>query len=411
MYRLLTCLTCGVIIAGLFGCSPKPGTVATGPETNSAPPSVDGRMPPTTEGKAPASSEGAWKIEYGSPDAKVVVECFYPMEGHEWVQALNKKILTKFPNQVRLVQVNWQTDEGLRVLESKKLEPCGQYLVDGKVIVKKNPTLGAWKDEDMLKAVDKAVEAKYGKKTAQAAGNVVVHVPCGLAGPFGDIRSAFNKEHPEVKVTARIANTIVLRDRIRDGEGGDVFLCLGNIELDPLKKKQRIAPDTEETVALTSLSIITPPNNPGEVKSIKDLANPKVRRIALGNPKTLSVGAQAVAALTKCGVWNKVKDRAYFVEEAATLKIIAAEGKVDAALVYTSCLHETHTPGTKPSRVPVKTVCEIPTKMYSPVPVISVAITGGQSPDGTREFLEFCSQPGNQKIWESWGFLSREGRA
>lgn len=411
MHKLLTWLICGVTIAALFGCSPKPGTVATGPETNTAPPSVDGRMPPTTGGKAPASSESAWKLEYGSPDAKVVIECFYPMEGHEWVQTLNKKILTKYPNQVRLVQINWQTDEGLRVLESEKLEPCGQYLVDGKVIVKKNPTLGAWTDEDMLKAVDKAVAAKYGKKTAQAAENVVIHVPCGLAGPFGDLRKGFNKEHPHVNLIARIANTIVLRDHIRDGEGGDVFLCMGNIELDPLKKKHRIAPDSEETIALTSLSIITPPNNPGEVKSIKDLANPKVRRIALGNPRTLSVGAQAVNALTKCGVWGKVKDRAYFVEEAATLKIIAAEGKVDAALVYTSCLHETHTPGTKPRKVPVKTVCEIPTKMYSPVQVVGVALSGSKSTDAAEQFIQFCAQPESQKIWESWGFLSREGSA
>ena len=67
-----------------------------------------------------------------------------------------------------------------------------------------------------------------------------------------------------------------------------------------------------------------------------------------------------------------VKDRAYFIKEAATLKNITAEGKVDAAFVYTSCLHETHTPGTQPEKVPVHTVCEVPTEMYTAIPIVGV---------------------------------------
>ncbi|MBI3919979.1 MAG: molybdate ABC transporter substrate-binding protein [Armatimonadetes bacterium] len=403
-------LLSGALAVTLAGCTPKATPGGKVPNMEGKPLAKAETGKDEGKGGAPAES-GAWKAEYGPSDAKVVVECFYPMEGHDWVKALNKKILDKYPDEVRILHINWQTDEGLRVLEAEKLEPCGQYLVNKKVVVKKNPVLGGWKDEDLLKAVDEEVHAKYPKKVSMVTGNVVVHVPCGLAGPFGDVRARFAKEHSDIKLTARIANTLVLRDRIHEGEGGDVFLCMGDIELDPLKEKQRIDLASATTVATTSLSIITPLNNPGEIRGLKDLGGPKVRRIALGDAKGLSVGKQGVAALTKCGLWDKVKDRVYYVKEAATLKIIVAEGKVDAALVYTSCLHETHTPGTKPAKVPVRTVCEIPVKMYDPVKVVGVSLIAAKSPEAAKRFLQYCAGPESHKIFETWGFLQAGTKA
>jgi len=363
-------------------------------------------LPPESRRPAPPSSAmQPWKQEFGAADAKVVVECFYPMEGHEWVQELNRKILTKYPTQVRIVQINWQRDEGLRVLEEKKLEPCGQYLVNGKVVVKKNQTLGNWKDEDLLNAVDKAVRQAYGSKVSQATSAVIVHVPCGMAGPFGDLREAFAREYPHIKLKAEIANTLVLRDRLRDGEKADVFLCLGSVELGPLKEKKRLVEGTARVLARSSLSLIVPEGNPAKIKRLEDLKNPRVRRIALGEPERLSAGHAAVQALKRAQLWEAVKDRVSFVREAATLKIVVAEGKADAALVYTSCLHETHDPSLPPRELPIHTVCEVPLRLYDPVQVVGVCIAGGSSLQAGKQFLDFCARPQNRKIYERWGFM------
>jgi molybdate transport system substrate-binding protein len=402
--RLLIAALGGLAMAVLPACSRQPAT----PEAASrGDVPREGAKAPVTPG-AQGTPAGAWKLEYGPSDAKVVVECFYPMEGHEWVAELNKKILTNHPNQVRILHINWQTDNGLRELEARKLEPCGQYLIDGQVVVKKNQTLGNWKDEDLLNAVKKAVQAKYGNATVRTAADLTVFVPCGLAGPFGDLRQQFAKERPDIKLIACVGNTIALRDRIAKGEKGDVFLCMGELELEPLKTKQNIRPDSAKTIAATSLSLITPLNNPGEIKELKDLAGAKVRRIALGEPDGLSVGAQAVKALTRCGIWDELKDRAYFIKEAATLKIVAAEGKVDAALVYTSCLDETHAPGTQPEKVPVRTVCEVPTEMYTAVPIVGVVLAGSAAPEAAQQFIDFCATPDAHRVFVKWHFLRTE---
>jgi molybdate transport system substrate-binding protein len=404
MRRLLIATLGALPMAILPACVRQPATPEAAPRSDVP---REGAKAPFTPG-AQGTPEGAWKLEYGPSDAKVVIECFYPMEGHEWVPELNKKILANYPNQVRILHINWQTDSGLRELEAKKLEPCGQYLIDGQIAVKKSRTLGNWKDEDLLNAVKKAVQAKYGNATVRTAADVTVFIPCGLAGPFGDLRQQFAKERPDVKLIATVGNTIVLRDRIAKGERADVFLCMGELELEPLKAKQKIRPDSAKTIAATSVSLITPLNNPGEIKELKDLAGAKVRRIALGEPDGLSVGAQTVKALTQCGIWDKVKDRAYFVKEAATLKIITADGKVDAAFVYTSCLYETHVPGTQSEKVPVRTVCEVPTEMYTAVPIVGVVLADSAAPEAAQQFLEFCATPDAHKVFDKWSFLRAE---
>jgi len=406
MRRLLIAALGALAMAVLPACLRQPTTPEGAPRSDVP---REGAKAPVMPGAQGTPAE-AWKLEYGPSDAKVVVECFYPMEGHEWVAELNNKILANYPNQVRILHINWQTDSGLRELEARKLEPCGQYLIDGQIVVKRNQTLGNWKDEDLLNAVKKAVQAKYGNATVRTAADVTVFVPCGLAGPFGDLRQQFAKERPDIKLIACVGNTIALRDRIAKGEQADVFLCMGELELEPLKTKQNIRPGSAKTIAATSLSLITPLNNPGEIKELKDLAKAKVRRIALGEPDGLSVGAQAVKALTHCGIWDELKDRAYFIKEAATLKIVTADGKVDAAFVYTSCLYETHAPGTQPEKVPVHTVCEVPTEMYTAIPIVGVVLADSAAPEAAQQFIDFCATPDAHKVFEKWSFLRTESR-
>jgi len=114
-------------------------------------------------GAAP-STEAEWKIESGPADAKVTVECFFPMnEDHAWVKDLNQKILDKFPGQVRIVHIDWFTEEGGKVQEEKGFPSCSVYAVNGKVVAQKSQELGGWTEEGLLDEIGKAVKEAYGE--------------------------------------------------------------------------------------------------------------------------------------------------------------------------------------------------------------------------------------------------------
>ena len=129
--------------------------------------------PPPSAAKGPAADPGAaaeaseWKIENGPADAKVELYCFFPMnEDHAWIKVLNKKIVAMWPGKVRVVHIDWWSDEGGKVHKQKFTKPCSAYVVDGKSLVEKSQSLGGWTEESLLKMIGKLVEKAYGKDAA-----------------------------------------------------------------------------------------------------------------------------------------------------------------------------------------------------------------------------------------------------
>ena len=101
---------------------------------------------------------------------------------------------------------------------------------------------------------------------------------------------AFESQHPEVTVRVIYGPSQSLRKQIEEGAPVDVFLPSLAEEIVQLEKKGLVIQGTKRIYAGTSLVLITGPVLPAPVRSIEDLRSIPVRRIAVGDPKTSSVG-------------------------------------------------------------------------------------------------------------------------
>jgi len=239
--------------------------------------------------------------------------------------------------------------------------------------------------------------------TAPAAPEEIqIYVPCGLAGPYGDVAKLFAQEHPDIKLRRKLENELPLCNRIRDGESPDVFLSLGERELVPLTQKDRIVEGSLVRLARDRLALAAPPGNPLGLKTLEDLARPEVKRIAIGEPGKISVGFGAQEALEKAGLWTRIQAKVMKVSLAAYLLKYTAEGKVDAAIVYKSCLGEVHQPGEKPKETNVTYVGDVPADLHEPIHVVAVQIQGGPNPQTAQTFLDFLARPEVQKVFTRW---------
>jgi molybdate transport system substrate-binding protein len=149
------------------------------------------------------------------------------------------------------------------------------------------------------------------------------------------IAELFQKEHPDMKVVRHIENVEVLTPRIEKGAKPDVFLSIGDVEVDHLEKLRRVA--DREDFCFVTLALVSHADFTGRVDSLKDLAKPEVKRIVIGEANT-SAGHYAEVILKQEQLWDTVQRKLIRTKFPVQLLKFAREKKVDASLAFAACL-------------------------------------------------------------------------
>ena len=135
----------------------------------------------------------------------------------------------------------------------------------------------------------------------------------------------FEKDQGNVEVRVVWGPSQTLRDQIAQGAPIDVFLPSSIEEIDQLERKSLALHGTKQVYAETALVLITQASLPVRVSSLADLPASNVRRIAIGDPKTSSVGKFAAQALKTTRLDADLKIRYVYAEHSgAVLNLVAA---------------------------------------------------------------------------------------
>src|SRR4029078_9557753 len=97
-----------------------------------------------------------------------------------------------------------------------------------------------------------------------------------------------------------------------------------------------ITPESRRDFTRNALVLVVPADEALELKSFADLAGLKVKRLAMGNPKTVPAGQYSEQSLTRLGLWQQVESRVVLGEDVRQVLDYVARGEVEAGLVYAS---------------------------------------------------------------------------
>lgn len=157
---------------------------------------------------------------------------------------------------------------------------------------------------------------------------LTVYAAASLTGTFTELGEQFEAAHPGVTVAFNFGGSSDLVAQIQNGAPADVFASADTKNMDRLT-----AAHLEGTVpvdfASNTLEIITPPDNPGKVDALADLAD-KDLAIAICAP-VVPCGSAARSVAEATGV-TLAPDS----EEQSVKDVVAkvASGEADAGLVY-----------------------------------------------------------------------------
>ena len=155
-----------------------------------------------------------------------------------------------------------------------------------------------------------------------------------LSVAFKEVAEAFEKKTGK-KVTLSFGSTGQLSKQIKEGAPFDVFAAANVSFIDDLIAAKAAVADTKQLYARGRIVIYTGEGS-APISSLADLADDKVKKVAIANPEHAPYGKAADQALAKAGVLDKVKPKLVFGENVSQAQQFADSGNAEVSIIALS---------------------------------------------------------------------------
>ncbi len=243
-----------------------------------------------------------------------------------------------------------------------------------------------------------------GATASAPAGNetvLTVYVPCAFAPAAEKIKPLFEAANPGVRIALDVENVEVLYPKIAKGDKPDVFMCIGDKEVQALAAKQLVA--YQKNMCFTTLVLVVPAANPAKVATLADLTKPAVKTIAVGTPDT-SIGFYAQQILTQNKLWDKVKPKLLPQKFPVMTLKLPATGKVQASIAFGACFRAKE--GEEKQMIAkIKLLTDFQDKYCLTIACPAATIVGAPNQELAKAYVDFLSKPECQTILADRGFM------
>lgn len=226
------------------------------------------------------------------------------------------------------------------------------------------------------------------------ADELLVSAAASLTNAFKDLAAQFEAGHPGTKVLTTFGASDVVLQQIIHGAPADVFASADQQAMDKAAEAQVVDVATRRDFVRNELALIVPVDNPGNIRSVQDLHDGSVKRVAFGNPASVPVGRYTRAALEASGDWGAVRQREVLGQNVRQVLSYVERGEVDAGFVFATDA------ATMRDQVSVVQTLQTPTPVVYPIALVE---RGGRAASA-QAFLDYVLSAKGQAILEKYGF-------
>mgnify|MGYP003288461392 CR=1 FL=1 len=234
-------------------------------------------------------------------------------------------------------------------------------------------------------------------------GELTIFTAASLTDAFKEMAAQIGQANPGTKLTFNFAGSPTLRTQLAQGARADVFASADEPNMYGAEKDGTISGEPQ-IFARNPLVVVIPADNPAGIKTLQDLAKPKLKLVLAS--KDVPVGNYSRQALDKMSqdpaFGNEFAKRvlANLVSEETNVKQVASKvqlGEADAGIVYSTDV-------TQAIRSTVR-VIDIPPEFNVIAKYPIAAVKGARNESGARAFIDYVLSPAGQVILTRHGFL------
>ena len=230
---------------------------------------------------------------------------------------------------------------------------------------------------------------------AQSNINLLVSAAASTRDVLTEIQDIYQQSKPNVNITYNFGASGALQRQIEQGAPVDIFISAARKQVDALEQKGLLLPGTRTNLANNRLVLIVPKNSTG-INSFFNLTQTRVRRIAVGEPRSVPAGEYADQVFKKLGIFEQVKPKLVLANNVRQVLAAVESGDADAGLVYA-------TDAKISSKV--KVVVAADEKYHSAIVYPMAVIKTSKNIPAGKEFLNFLSSNQAKAILRKYGFI------
>ncbi len=230
------------------------------------------------------------------------------------------------------------------------------------------------------------------------AGTITVAAAANVSYAMEDLKKAFNRVHPDIKVKVTLGSSGKLTAQIKNGAPYQLFMA-ANMKYPEALYKEGIAITKPLVYARGSLAYLSRKKIDFS-QGILVVVDPKIKRVAVANPKTAPYGKAAVEALKKGGVYENAT-RKFVYAESISQTVAYAITAADIGLIAKSSLFS-------PKMARFKKGihwADVDPKLYTPINQGIVMLKKGMTESDVAAFYTFILSSQAKKIFKNYGYL------
>ncbi len=216
--------------------------------------------------------------------------------------------------------------------------------------------------------------------------------------PMTELESAFNSEHPDIKLTINYGSSGKLTAQILEGAPFDIFLAADTSFPQKIFDAQAgvVKPVIYASGKLVLFSVIKNSIS----KGLGSLTSKKVKTISIANPDTAPYGRAALNVIKKYGIYDDVEKKLVYAESISQV-VQQAVTASDVGFIAKSSLYAEDL---QKYNVEKTYWIDIDTSLYEPIDQAMIIIKNAKEPEAAGVFYNFILSVKAAEIFKKYGY-------
>ena len=224
---------------------------------------------------------------------------------------------------------------------------------------------------------------------------LLIGAAASLQDAIKEVDPLFKSANPGITVNYNFAASGPLQQQIEQGAPIDLFIAAATKQMDALQAKNLILADTRHNILTNSLVLVVPSNSTLGLTSFKQLTNSNVKKISVGEPRSVPAGQYAEEVFKNLGILDQLKPKFVYGNSVRNVLGTVESGNADAGVVYATDAKISNK---------VKQVATAPNNLHSPIVYPIAVITASKNQPAARAYAQFLTGQRATSIFKKYGF-------